>query len=97
MVETCDNVSSSLLSGSSKGDRTSSLLLIRPAPDIGSCRLRTLEFRPGPVVRTLVSREIGGTLRGRYGGGGSSPARDSADAWLRWSVREMWSEVSMPV
>jgi len=80
MVDVCEFASSSLLSGSSNGDRTSLLLLIRPSPDIGSFRFdSTLTFRAGAVVRTLVSREMGGTLRGRYGGGGSSPVTDSAD------------------
>jgi len=80
MVDICESASSSLLSGSSKGDRTSSLRLIKPAPDIGSFRFDSmLPFRAGAAARTLVSRDMGGTLRGRYGGGGSSPATDSAD------------------
>jgi hypothetical protein len=84
MVDICEIASSSLLSGSSNGERTSSPRLIRPAPDIGSFRLDpALTFRVAAAVRTLVSREIGGTLRGRYGGGGSSPTTDSAEVWLR--------------
>ena len=92
IVDICERLSSSLSSGSSKGDLTSTLLLtcvpIKLDPDIGSYRLeRTLVFLQ-MELRTLVSREIGGTLRGRYGGGGSSP-KVSAEASLRWSVREM--------
>jgi len=83
IVDICDRRSSSLSSGSSNGDLTSTLLLIpiRLAPANGSWRLdRTLVLRH-IELRTLVSREIGGTLRGRYGGGGSSP-KVSADASL---------------
>jgi len=98
-VDICERLSSSLSSGSSNGDLTSALLLTPPIkfePDIGSFLFdRTLVLRQ-IEFRTLVSRDIGGTLRGRYGGGGSSP-NVSEDASLRWSVKEMWSDVSMPV
>jgi hypothetical protein len=52
---------------------------------------RMLEFRFGvdiTDVRTLVSRDIGGTLRGLYGGGGSSP-NVSCEAILLWSLSEI--------
>jgi hypothetical protein len=47
-------------------------------------------------VRILVSREMGGTLRGLYGGGGSSP-NVSREAMLRASLIDTASDVSMPV
>lgn len=82
IVETSDMVSSSSSSGSSNGDLTSLLRRIKLPPDNGSHLLdRVLAFRAG-IVRTLVSLDIDGTLRGRYGGGGSSP-NVSADASLR--------------
>lgn len=92
IVEICERLSSSLSSGSSKGDLTSTLRRtcdpIKLDPDIGSWRFdRTLVFLQ-IELRTLASRDIGGTLRGRYGGGGSSP-KVSAEASLRWSVKEM--------
>lgn len=101
-VEISDRLSSSSSSsGSSNGLRTWLLRLVI-LPELSVCRWpdRILELRLGVAdmmdVRTLVSRDMGGTLRGRYGGGGSSP-KVSWDAMLRASLNETASEVSMPV
>ena len=69
IVDTSEKLSSSSSSGSSNGDRTSLLLRMMLPPERVSHLDRMLEFRPGAAfeiidARTLVSREIGGTLRG---------------------------------
>lgn len=69
MVDVSDrSSSSSSSSGSSNGLRTWLLLLVM-LPELNVCRCPdlTLELRSGVEiidVRTLVSRDIGGTLRG---------------------------------